>query len=129
MAKKKDKCRLSVGFSDFYRVENMRQFYLYIILAIVGLASCSDKYQAFKSNYQFKSSDGKADYSNLNYWAAHPWKWDPSDSVPAPLRNESKDSMVDVFFLHPTTYTKNITASNAAIDNDYINAKTDYSAI
>ena len=129
MAKKKDKCRLSAGFSDFYRVENMRQFYLYIILAIVGLASCSDKYQAFKSNYQFKSSDGKADYSNLNYWAAHPWKWDPSDSVPAPLRNESKDSMVDVFFLHPTTYTKNITASNAAIDNDYINAKTDYSAI
>ena len=92
-------------------------------------SSCSDKYRAFKSNYQFKSPDGKPDYSSLNYWAAHPWKWDPSDSVPAPLRSEMRDSMVDVFFLHPTTYTDKRTRFNAAIDDPYINAKTDYSSI
>jgi hypothetical protein len=64
-------------------------------------------------------------------WAAHPWKWDPSDSIPKPLRNETRDSMVDVFFLHPTTFTslKSKEIGNAAIDDDYINAKTDYSTI
>jgi len=32
-------------------------------------------------------------------------KNDPADSVPAPLElNTTKDSVVDVFFLHPTTF-------------------------
>lgn len=104
----------------------------FLALAIIFLfASCSDKYLAYRTNYQFKSPDGKPDYSNLNYWAAHPWKWDPSDSVAKPLRNEPKDSMVDVFFLHPTTFTKRKDSkqSNAFIDDEYINAKTDYSSI
>ena len=76
------------------------------------------------------------DYQDLNYWAAHPWKWDPSDSVPAPLKIEPMiigriDSSVDVFFLHPTSFTKNKDRhiANASIDDDYINAKTDYSTI
>ena len=107
----------------------MRHFLLYIIIVVSIFSSCSDKYQAFKNNYPFKSPDGKPDYSNLNYWAAHPWKWDPSDSVPAPLRNEPQDSMVDVFFLHPTTYTNKMHEFNAGIDDDYLNAKTDYSSI
>lgn len=99
---------------------------------ILFLSSCSDKYMSFRGKYQFKSGDGQPDYSNLNYWAAHPWKWDPSDSIPAPLRNEVRDSLVDVFFLHPTTLTKKSlfdSQPNAAIDDDYINAKTDYSSM
>ena len=108
----------------------MRLFF-FLLLLIVSQISCSDKYQAFKSQYQFKSPDGKPNYSDLNYWAAHPWKWDPSDSVPLPLRNENKDSIADVFFLHPTTYTskKRMKGQNADIDDDYTNAKTDYSTI
>jgi hypothetical protein len=100
-------------------------------LLILNLFSCSDKYQSFKSHYQFKSPDGIPNYSNLDYWAAHPWKHDPSDSVPAPLKNEIRDSAVDVFFLHPTTFTSNrkLENTNAGIDDDYINAKTDYSSI
>ncbi len=102
-----------------------------LILLIISFFSCSDKYQAFRSQYQFKSPDGKPDYTNLDYWAAHPWKQDPSDSVPAPLKNETRDSVVDVFFLHPTTFTSNrkLENTNAVIDDDYINAKTDYSTI
>jgi len=101
------------------------------ILIILLLFSCSDKYQSFKSHYKFKSIDGKPDYGNLDYWAAHPWKKDPSDSVPASLMNEARDSSVDVFFLHPTTFTldQKLENTNAAIDDDYINAKTDYSSI
>lgn len=98
---------------------------------MITLFSCSDKYQSFKSRYQFKSPDGKPDYGNLDYWAAHPWKHDPSDSVPAPLKNETRDSVADVFFLHPTTFTsiRKLKTRNADIDDDYINAKTDYSTI
>src|SRR5258705_9886623 len=97
---------------------------LSIFLSI--FCSCSDKYGAFRGNYQFKSKNGVPDYGDLQYWAAHPYKWDPSDSVPLPLQYEPRDSSADVFFIHPTTYTKRIKNSNALIDDDYINAKTDY---
>jgi Protein of unknown function (DUF3089) len=104
---------------------------LFALFFILLFSSCSSKYQSYKTQYQFKSKNGSPDYSSLDYWAAHPWKWDPSDSVPAPLRNEIRDSSVDVFFLHPTTYTKKMKmrGPNAEIDNDLINAKTDYSTI
>jgi hypothetical protein len=108
----------------------VKKLTLYIIL-IAGIISCSDKYQSFRSHYPFISPDGKPDYSNLDYWAAHPWKHDLSDSVPESLKNEIRDSVVDVFFLHPTTFTsdRKLENTNAGIDDDYINAKTDYSTI
>lgn len=95
------------------------------------MLSCSDKYRAFVSYYQFKSEDKKPDYSNLNYWAAHPLKWDPSDSISKPFRKQKRDTLVDVFFLHPTIYTGKLKDSslNAYIDDAYLNAKTDYSTI
>ena len=104
---------------------------LLIALSSIVMLSCSDKYLVFKDQYKFKSKDGKPDYSDLHYWAAHPWKWDPSDSIPAPLRNEKRDSAVDVFFLHPTMYTMKLNSNklNTDIDDDYINAKTDYSTV
>jgi hypothetical protein len=101
------------------------------LLVIIALFSCSDKYKAFKGRYNFKSEDGSPDYSNLQYWAAHPWKKDPSDSIPDFLRREPTDTSADVFFLHPTTYTikSKLKKHNASIDDEYINAKTDYSSI
>lgn len=104
-----------------------------IVLFIVAflLYSCSNKYRAYQSHYQFSSSDANPAYQQLDYWAAHPWKHDPSDSVPAPLRNEKNDTLADVFFIHPTTFTKKKEKhiANAAITDPYINAKTDYSTI
>ena len=102
------------------------------LLTMVLLISCSNKYHRFASNYSFKSNDGKPDYSNMDYWAAHPWKQDPSDSVPKPLvENYRRDSTVDIFFVYPTSYTdmKRPLGWNAPIDNADINAKTDYSSI
>ncbi len=110
----------------------MKTFFLYfIVLLSLCISACSQKNYSTKPAYQFKSTDGKPDYTNLSYWAAHPWKWDTSDSVPKPLqKNDSKDSMVDVFFVHPTTLTsKKNTNSNALIDDAATNSKTDYSAI
>src|SRR6188474_2543106 len=110
---------------------NCIHYFLPGFLLLILFSSCSDKYLAYKSLYQFKSKDKKPDYSDLNYWAAHPLKWDPSDSVPKPLRKEKIDSLVDVFFLHPTIYTMDLKDSslNADIDDAYLNAKTDYSSI
>src|ERR1041385_3869146 len=92
--------------------------FLIIICPIIGC----DRYKPFASQYKFKSKNGLPDYSDLNYWAAHPWKKDPSDSIPLPLRGEKRDSAVDVFFLHPTTHTKRSKKKilNAAIDDSYI---------
>ncbi|HET6996308.1 MAG TPA: DUF3089 domain-containing protein [Chitinophagaceae bacterium] len=102
---------------------------LSLLLIPVLLTSCSDKYRPYKSHYNFKSPDGNPDYSNYQYWAAHPYKWDPSDSLSPALETEALDSSVDVFFIHPTTYINKIKADNASIDDDYLNAKTDYSTI
>lgn len=105
--------------------------FLPLFTLVLGLFGCADKYQSYRSLYPFKSPNGQPDYANLDYWAAHPNKKDPSDSIPRPLRSETRDTIADVFFLHPTTFTdkKEAARSNAAIDDDYINAKTDYSTI
>jgi hypothetical protein len=70
-------------------------------------------------------------YSNMSSWAAHPWKSDPSDSIPGPLKpGYLNDSLADVFFIHPTTFTNSDdTAWNAAITDEKLNKKTDKSTI
>src|SRR5262245_24164584 len=94
-----------------------RVAYSILITIVLFAVSCSPKYQQFVSNYSFKSNDGSPDYSNLDYWAAHPYKKDLADSVPYPLRtNYYTDSTVDVFFVHPTTFTDESTEINASID-------------
>ena len=103
----------------------------YCFLLVFCLSSCSKKYLQFTNNYTFKSTDGKPDYSDLDYWAAHPYKHDTSDSIPKPLLEKFKiDSSVDVFFLHPTTYVgKQPFGWYAPVDDATLNSKTDYGTI
>lgn len=107
----------------------MKPLVFYLFLFAIILSSCSKKHYVLSSAIINKNRT--PDYSNLNDWAAHPWKWDPSDSVPKPLRkNFVKDSVVDVFFIHPTTLTRKKDSSvNAYIDDSILNRKTDYSSI
>ena len=102
----------------------------YIILSITFF-SCSQKHIPNNVDYNFKSSIGKPDYSKLNYWASHPWKIDPADNVPSSIQNKNKDSLADVFFIYPTTYTDLSMPMgwNADIDNAALNKKTDNSTI
>ena len=104
---------------------------MYSCLLTIALISCTKNNYSAKSEYQFKSTTKLPDYSNFNYWAAHPWKKDLSDSVPKPLQhNYLQDSLADVFFIHPTTLTdKNNDCWNADINDAALNAKTDYSTI
>ena len=98
---------------------------------IVILHGCSPKINSYTGESNFKSGTGHPDYSKLEYWAAHPNKWDPSDTVPLPLKRTELEKKSDVFFVHPTTYTdmKDAGISNAKIDDSIINYKTDYSSI
>ena len=106
-----------------------------IILLLLTLAasftSCTKKNYASLPAYQFKSVDAKPHYNDLHYWAAHPYKWDTSDSIPKPFKaTYLKDSSVDVFFIHPTTLiSKKDNRWNATIDDSVLNATTDYVAI
>ncbi len=101
------------------------------LLLVLIFTACSPKNFSSLATYRFQSKTGVPDYSDMHYWAAHPWKWDPSDSIPKPLRKGFvKDSVVDVFFVYPTTFTSPDDSSwNATIDDAELNAKTDYSAI
>jgi hypothetical protein len=110
----------------------MKLFRTLPLLLLLIFAACSPQFSRFSGNYRFTSADGVPDYTQLDYWAAHPYKNDPSDSVPEPLRaNYRPDSMADVFFIHPTTYTADDkkTGWNARTDDAELNAKTDYSPI
>lgn len=72
------------------------------------------------------SASAAPDYNDLYYWAAHPAKKDRSDSIPSFLKDEKRDTLADVFFLHPTTYTKNMSGPlNAPINDETLNDATD----
>jgi hypothetical protein len=84
-----------------------------------------------KDNYIKVENDINLQYDLLSNWAAHPWKKDNADSIPQDLINkEIIDSVADVFFIHPTTYTqKDFIGWNADINDEKINLNTDNSTI
>lgn len=117
------------NYKRIFLLEALISVFLFQFIFLIS--SCSHKNYTGPVNYHFKSDSSKPDYSNLNYWAAHPFKNDPSDEVPFEFKNESKDTLADVFFIHPTTYTDKdlLMGWNADIDNEELNKKTDNSTI
>jgi len=114
-----------------YFLNRLASLLFYTLFSIVILQSCSNKTIPSANLQKEENLSGLPAYSNLSYWAAHPWKKDPSDSVPAPLISTyTADSTVDVFFIYPTTFTEeNDPAWNANIDDVKLNLKTDQSTI
>lgn len=113
-----------------YCLTNTSHLLLFLAVTLMA-AACAPKYTPYSGEKNFTAPSGGPDYTNLNYWAAHPDKWDPSDSIPKVLKEEKRDEMADVFFLHPTSYTSGTDTfpDNARIDDPYLNRKTDYSSI
>lgn len=102
-----------------------------MILMVFIVSSCAKKTLSYTGEAAFKSESGVPDYGKLEYWAAHPNKKDPYDTVPLPLVNDQKEQKADVFFLHPTTLMglRENGNNNARIDDALLNYKTDYSPI
>jgi Protein of unknown function (DUF3089) len=99
---------------------------------IFSFISCSPGYTRYITQYRtFQDSTAEPDYSRMECWAAHPYKPNLSDSIPAPLlAGALKDSSVDVFFLHPTTMVSAKDKRwNANIGDAALNARTDYTTI
>jgi len=105
--------------------------FIIFLSAAVFLISCSASRKVETKAAVLKPSTAP-DYSNLNNWAAHPWKYDLSDSVPKPLqKNYRPDSTVDIFFIHPTSYLGRAMpfGYNAPVDDEALNKKTDGASI
>jgi hypothetical protein len=72
------------------------------------------------------------DYSDANVWAALPFQLDSADAVPLAEWNDVQaNADVDVFFLHPTTYTGKAGENqwNADLKDPKVNLRTDQSSI
>ena len=109
----------------------MKQSTLFILLIIL-MFGCSPSYYAKiqKLPLDLSIKDDEPHYEKLEYWAAHPNKWDPSDSISLAIEDKNRDTTVDVFFLHPTTLTGKFKGNfNGQFSDDTLNAKTDYSSI
>jgi len=124
------KCtRVNQNFVLFCHMSNIIRHTLYLGVLLL-VASCQPNMYKHLSTYKHVPT-GAPDYNNVDFWAAHPNKQDPSDSVPKPLRGGRIDQPVDVFFLHPTTFTdpQKTNDLNARMDDDSLNLKTDQSPI
>ena len=76
----------------------------------------------------------EVDYSLESSWAALPWRKDMADSLPQKdMADGQQTAAVDVFFIHPTTYTGAPTEWqyywNADVNNAVINKKSDEGSI
>lgn len=103
------------------------------ILSIVLFSHCaSNGYSKLEPQYAQEKMDLVPDYSQLQYWAAHPDKKDPSDSLPKPIKKDFQPSdKADVFFVYPTSYldTNMPNGWNASLKDAKLNAYTDYTSI
>lgn len=95
--------------------------------------ACMPKIVPYTDQERFTSETGIPDYQSLDYWAAHPDKWDPADSTQKEIGTKLNHTGIGVFFLHPTSYTDGTLTdglpANARIDDPYLNKKTDYTSI
>lgn len=108
----------------------MRYSFILIVLLLTGCIHST--YTRYKPLYEKEYFEASPNYSQLIYWAAHPAKKDPSDSIPKPLINQFQaNNKVDVFFIHPTSYldTNKPSGWNASLKDIKLNISTDFSSI
>jgi hypothetical protein len=108
-------------------------FVIFLIATHSSAQTISDRIQLREAEKSGKEQVNSIapDYSDLIFWAAHPAKKDMSDSIPSFISNETRDTLADVFFLHPTTFTK-FTGNqpfNAPLDDTALNNSTDKRSI
>jgi hypothetical protein len=111
---------------------NMKNTRFCPLLLLLGLLTACGSVRP-KEPFDAAKIPPAPDYSKLENWAAHPDKTDSADQTPCPnVKNEQNGAAVDVFFLHPTTYTGSLRHQrdwNAAVEDSKTNKKTDESPI
>ena len=89
------------NYKEYFISKGIVIIFLFFGWGAVG--SCNYKIYSQPVNYDFKSKNDLPDYGDLDYWAASPFKNNPSDDVPKDLDSSIKDSLADVFFIYPTS--------------------------
>lgn len=107
---------------------------LSLVSIVLVINACSPKHHVLKVNFDTSSVPVIPDYSNKEHWASLPEKTDAADSIPkrSGLKNLQSDATADVFFIHPTTFTKapaNNYQWNADVNDTILNRKTQLSTI
>ena len=84
------------------------KFLVNLCIAFVFLVNLSSCFIRPRHNFEAYNPPPKPDYSNENNWAALPNKKDNAHLVPSnsELKENEDSALVDVFFIHPTTYYK-----------------------
>jgi hypothetical protein len=77
---------------------------IFATVLIHGLPSCARHPTGI---FEDKRAPTPPDFTQLSAWAAHPEKKDRADEVPngSDFADKQQQAQIDVFFLHPTTYT------------------------
>jgi hypothetical protein len=104
---------------------------LFFFSSIIIVISCTSTKTTI-NNYNTTTGNVAPNYADLFFWAAHPQKKSTADSLPkAYEKNFIKDTSVDIFFIHPTTYTSKDKEMgwNASVTNPTLNEKTNNTAI
>jgi hypothetical protein len=96
--------------------------------------ACKSSLVSIEKPFDLSASPPAPNYSQLAHWAAHPLKKDMADSLPkgAKLSNNQENATADVFFVHPTIFTKKPSDQyqwNAALSDSALNKQVDASTI
>ena len=98
-------------------------------LLIFSFSSCLNLIKP-SDDFEYYIPPQKPDYSNENNWASLPSKKDKADLVPtnSGLKENQDNALVDVFFVHPTTYY-GAQSWNGDVNNKRLNDFTDKTTI
>ena len=100
-----------------------------ITILLLVISSCA---RIPKKQFSKTPQPAAPDYAKAENWAALPSVKDEADKTPHPdLKDNQLSSEADVFWLHPTTYTKKMGNNkwNAPTNNPKLNKKTDEGSI
>lgn len=110
---------------------NDQRFPLLALFVIFGSISLFAQECRLTVKFDPNKTPLKPDYTNNSAWAALPFVRDAADTFAGEgLKKEAKD--VDVFFIHPTSYTDQPVSAypwNADLTNQSINQRTDNGSI
>ena len=103
-----------------------------LLLSFLFICALSSCISLPRGGYTSETLEKHIDYTQMDNWAAHPDKTDPSDLIPKDLQQRQKEEIdVDVFFIHPTSFMgkKGENNWNASLENHKLNKRVDESSI
>ena len=111
----------------------MRPIFFFLLFSIIASCTTLKKNYSIQSAFSETPTPSAPDYNKNSCWAALPTMKDMADVMPSNKLKYGQDSArVDVFFIHPTTFTDEPTGDykwNGDVNDAALNKKTDNSTI